>query len=104
MIGNEQAIGADETGRTAGTEADGGLLQMLEPGVIGIETVTLVEDLARRLIIEPHAFIGAGRDGKSRGEKQEEFEVGHRGHRVFMGLILCPSPVRGEKKTEPGGL
>jgi hypothetical protein len=60
MIGNEQAVGADKTAGTAGIEADAGFLQMIEPGVAGVELITLAEDGAGRLIEEPHALVGPG--------------------------------------------
>ena len=60
VVGNQEAVGADEAAGTAGIEADGGFLEMVEPGVGGVELVAVAEDLARGLIEEPHALVGHG--------------------------------------------
>ena len=65
MVGNQEAVRAHKTARTAGIEADGGFLEMFEPGIGGVELVTVMEDLPGRLVEEPHPLIGARGKGKS---------------------------------------
>ena len=57
VVGDEQPIFADEASRTAGIEADGGFLQVLEPGIRGLELVVLFEDLPWGVVEEPHALV-----------------------------------------------
>src|SRR5262249_25184420 len=60
MIGQDQAVGRDERTGAAGAEADGTFLEVFEPGVGGVELVLLLEELARRVVEQPHALVGAG--------------------------------------------
>ena len=71
MIGNQQAVRAHETPRTAGVEAHGGFLQVLEPRVGGVELMAVAQKLARRLIVEPHAFVSARRKGHGQSQEDE---------------------------------
>ena len=65
VVGNEEAVLADEAARAARVEADGGLLQVIEPGWGGVKPVTLAQEFAGGLVEEPEAFVGAG--AKSQG-------------------------------------
>src|SRR5262249_18860008 len=60
VVRNQQSVFADETPRAPRIKPDGGFLQMVQPGVAGVELVAFFQDLARGLVKEPHTFIGSG--------------------------------------------
>ena len=72
MIRDEKAVLAHEAAGTAGVEAHGRLLQMLHPRVGGLKLVAVLKNLARRLVEEPHAFIGQRRDRKRASQQGGE--------------------------------
>ena len=69
MIGNEQAVTADETARAAGIEADGGFLQVVEPDLGGVELIAFAQQGARRLVEEPHPFIAGRRQTRRQAQQ-----------------------------------
>ena len=78
MIRNQQSIRADETARSAGIEANGGFLQVLQPGVRGVKLVTFAQKVARRLVEQPHAFVGTG-NNRYQTKLQPKHESFHNG-------------------------
>src|SRR5262249_39832504 len=88
VVGHDQAVGRDERGRAADVEADRGLLDVLQPLVRGLEVVVLFEVLTRRLVEQPHALVGAGREeggGQRHGGRQQAQEKGL--HGVCLSLL-----------------
>src|SRR5262249_54719656 len=79
-----------------------GLLHMLQPLVGRLEVVLVLEDLARRIVEQPHAFIGVDHrvhspDGKQGGGDHRP----KHGRRTFhTGFLL---DLRGEYYVEAGG-
>ncbi len=57
VVGHHQPLGRDERPGAAAVEADRSLLQVVEPGVGRVEVIGLTEQVARRLIEQPHAFV-----------------------------------------------
>ena len=72
VVGDEEAIFADEASRPAGIEAHGSLLQVLEPGIAGLELVALFKDLPWRLVEKPHALVGESDQRKAEQKHDEE--------------------------------
>ena len=50
-------VGGDKAAGAAVVEADGSQLGVFEPGVGEIEVVLVLEELARRIVEEPHALV-----------------------------------------------
>ena len=61
VVGHHQPVGRDERAGAAAVEAHGRLLHVLEPGFGRIEVVFFLEQLARRMVEQPHAFVAARR-------------------------------------------
>ena len=75
MIGEQQAIGADERARSAVVEADAREAQMIEPRLSRNEVVFSFSNFKRRVVEGPHAFFGMeqGQCGQEkRGRKQND--------------------------------
>ena len=77
MIRDQQSVLAHEAAGAAGIEAHGGLLQMLHPRVGGLELMAVLENLTRRLVEEPHAFIGQRGDRKRASQQGGENVLCH---------------------------
>ena len=69
MIRDEQTIRTHKATGAAGIEAHGRLLQMLQPRLSELELMPILEQLARRLVEEPHAFIRERVDGQKAGKQ-----------------------------------
>ena len=69
MVGNQEAVRAQETAGPAGVEAHGGFLQVVKPRLGSVELIPFAEQLARWLVVEPHAFVRPR--GGDCGPKQE---------------------------------
>src|SRR5437764_1471279 len=76
MIGNQQSVPADKAARPSGVEAHRGFLQVVKPRIAGIELVTLAQQLARRLVEEPHPFVSRSSEGRS-AENQTGYRMFH---------------------------
>ena len=61
VVGENQTVRPHERARAAVVEPHGGLLQVVEPGLRRLESVALLEESTRRVVEEPHAFIGNDR-------------------------------------------
>jgi hypothetical protein len=64
MVGEDQAIGRNEAGRTAAGQPHGGGAHAIEPFLIGRPAVILLHRRGGKGIERPHAFIGLGRGGE----------------------------------------
>ena len=67
-VGADMVIREDETvlgnkfSGTAAVEPHRTLLQVLQPFILHVEVVLLLQLLARRLVVEPHPLVGANRE------------------------------------------
>ena len=66
VIRQHQPVGRHERPGAAGIEAHARSLQVLEPGLIGLEAVLFLEDLPGRIVEEPHAFVS--QSGRTAGK------------------------------------
>src|SRR5207249_10695310 len=57
VVGHYQAVRRYKGARSAAIEAYGISLQVLQPGVGRIEIVALLQNLPRRIVEQPHAFV-----------------------------------------------
>ena len=73
-----EAVRGDERAAPAGIEADTRFLQMLEPLRRRLELILLFELLERRIVEQPHSFVGSGRNC---GDKQHGRDKSERNHR-----------------------
>ena len=78
MIRDEQAVRTHEATGAAGIEAHGRLLQMLQPRLSEVELMPILEQLARWLVEEPHAFIRERADGQKAGQQGREEGLCHK--------------------------
>ena len=78
MIGDAESVRGNERAAAAGVEADARFLQMLEPLRCRLELIFFLELLERRIVEQPHAFVGSGRN---RGGKQHGKNKAERNHR-----------------------
>ena len=58
MVGQQQAVRADEGSRAAVVQADAREADVIEPCLCRREIVLLLELLERRIVEGPHAFVG----------------------------------------------
>jgi len=59
MVGHHEAVRRYKRTRTAAVEADGRFANMFEPLIGGVEAVFILEKLFRRVVEQPHTFVGA---------------------------------------------
>ena len=78
MIGNAESVSGNERPAAAGIESDTRFLQMLEPLRRRLELILFLELLERRIVEEPHSFIGSGRNC---GDKEHGRNKAERNHR-----------------------
>ena len=57
VVGNDEAVFGNERAGAAAVEAHGRFLDVLEPRVGRVEAVLFLEQFARRMIEQPHAFV-----------------------------------------------
>ena len=66
VIGQQQAVGADERARSAVVEAHAGEADVVEPGLRGMEVVFGRQLLEGRVVKGPHAFFGVNHRSRSK--------------------------------------
>ncbi len=76
MIGQQQAVGADERTRPAVVKPHAGKPEMIEPLLRGVKVVFIRQLLERRIVKRPHAFFGEKQRRKR--EEQQHWEQSNR--------------------------
>jgi hypothetical protein len=77
VVGEGQTVGGDEGAGAAAVEADGRLLDVLEPGGGDGEAVGLLNLVFGGLVEEPHTFVGEGGASANECETQYDWEAFH---------------------------
>src|SRR5467141_2086238 len=71
MVGHHQAISGDEKSGAAAIESHRRLLQVLEPSGGGLKMVLILQRLVRRIVKQPHSFVGVGKRNTNRAEREQ---------------------------------
>ncbi len=74
VVGHDQAVGGDERAGASAVEPNGGELQVLDPGVGGLEAVLLLEPFGGEVVEDPHPLVGLGRRGRAEGRGDRKHE------------------------------
>ena len=69
MVRQNQSVRRDERSRSAVVESDRRFLQMIEPRLRRVEVVSLLQEIARRVIEQPHPLV---RDCTGSNEQESE--------------------------------
>src|SRR5262249_17446303 len=112
MVGENQAIRAHDRGGATGRKPRRGATHAVEPGLVELQAIFLVDGLKRKIVEGPHAFIGMGRalqknKKKSRGRKDR---AGHGAPKSFWAppvdrnLTLFSTPCPGMKSARHPGM
>jgi hypothetical protein len=79
MIGNAESVSGNERPASAGIKTHARFLQVFEPLRRGLELILFLELPKRRIVEQPHSFIGQGRNCGGSHHGKNKAKRNHRG-------------------------